>query len=304
MVVVATDAPLLPHQLRASRSAPDWGWPPPARTRRTAAGSRCSRSRRRTGCSSAPRERQVRAIVDGPTGEPWLLSPGVPRDGRGHRGGRRERPGRGRDHDRAATGTPCTRCRWTGWSPMLERAGRLAGLSQNARRDRVAWCGPRRRHHVRPAGASGGSATSPGSAPRSSRAPRTTTRRASARTRRSGRSFGYGLLWTGAVHAAPRGRRAGDGRSAGLTTGHGLATSIGRRFPRPVLWFAVALVCVANVFNIGADLASMAAAIRLLVPLPFAVVIVALALRADRARGRDLVPPVLEGPAVAHALAR
>src|SRR4029434_9458657 len=48
-------------------------------------------------------------------------------------------------------------------------------------------------------------------------------------------------------------------------------------FARPVLWLAAALVVGANVFNIGADLGSMAEAFRLLIPLPFAVLVVGLA---------------------------
>jgi Mn2+/Fe2+ NRAMP family transporter len=62
----------------------------------------------------------------------------------------------------------------------------------------------------------------------------------------------------------------------GLATGHGLSTSIARRFPRSVLLVAVALVALANVFNIGADLGAMAASVRLLVPVPFVIVIVTL----------------------------
>src|SRR5262245_28844871 len=49
------------------------------------------------------------------------------------------------------------------------------------------------------------------------------------------------------------------------------------RFARPVLWMAAALVVGANVFNIGADLGSMAEAFRLLVPLPFTLLVIALA---------------------------
>jgi Mn2+/Fe2+ NRAMP family transporter len=50
------------------------------------------------------------------------------------------------------------------------------------------------------------------------------------------------------------------------------------RFPRPVLLGAVTLVAAANTFNIGADIASMAAAARLLVPVPLTLAAVAFAL--------------------------
>jgi len=49
----------------------------------------------------------------------------------------------------------------------------------------------------------------------------------------------------------------------GLVTGRGLASNIRRRYPRWVLWIACALLVVANVVNIGADLSGMAAALAL-----------------------------------------
>jgi NRAMP (natural resistance-associated macrophage protein)-like metal ion transporter len=93
-----------------------------------------------------------------------------------------------------------------------------------------------------------------------------------------GASFGFGLLWMAPFTMPLAAAVQETAGRIGLTTGRGLATSIARRFPRPVLWAAVALVCGANVFNIGADLASMAAAVRLLVPVPFLGVLVVLAL--------------------------
>jgi len=62
----------------------------------------------------------------------------------------------------------------------------------------------------------------------------------------------------------------------GLATGHGLSTSIARRYSRRVLLGAVALVATANVFNIGADLGAMASSVRLLVPVPYTAVILAM----------------------------
>ncbi len=93
-----------------------------------------------------------------------------------------------------------------------------------------------------------------------------------------GAAFGFGLLWLAPITLPLAAAVQETAGRLGLTTGQGLATSIRRRFPRPVLWLAVALVALANVFNIGADLASMAAATRLLLPIPFALVIVVLAL--------------------------
>lgn len=91
-----------------------------------------------------------------------------------------------------------------------------------------------------------------------------------------GAAFGFGLLWT-ALFTLPLAAAVQEtaGR-LGLVTGRGLASLIKERFPRWVLIGSVALVAVANVFNIGADLGSMAAAIRLLVPVPFAILVVAI----------------------------
>ena len=52
---------------------------------------------------------------------------------------------------------------------------------------------------------------------------------------------------------------------------------IRRRFARPVLWVAAALVVGANAFNIGADLGSMAESFRLLIPVPFALLVISFA---------------------------
>ena len=91
-----------------------------------------------------------------------------------------------------------------------------------------------------------------------------------------GAAFGYGFLWTVVVTLPLAAAVQEVAARIGLTTGGGLATALKRRFPRWVLGVAVLLVTVANVFNIAADLGSMAAAIRLLAPLPVAVVMVAI----------------------------
>jgi NRAMP (natural resistance-associated macrophage protein)-like metal ion transporter len=63
----------------------------------------------------------------------------------------------------------------------------------------------------------------------------------------------------------------------GLVTGKGLGTLIRERFPRWVLVGAVLLLASANTLNIAADLASMGAALRLLVPLPAGIGVVVFA---------------------------
>src|SRR6202008_4384803 len=49
----------------------------------------------------------------------------------------------------------------------------------------------------------------------------------------------------------------------GMVPGRGLAAVIRRRYSRPVLWFACALLTIANVINIGADLGGMGDAKRM-----------------------------------------
>jgi NRAMP (natural resistance-associated macrophage protein)-like metal ion transporter len=93
-----------------------------------------------------------------------------------------------------------------------------------------------------------------------------------------GAAFGFGLLWT-TLATLPLAVAVQEATARlGLVTGKGLAALIRERFARPVLWGAVVLVAVANTFNIGADIGSMAAAAGLLVPVPYAVATIAFAL--------------------------
>jgi Mn2+/Fe2+ NRAMP family transporter len=93
-----------------------------------------------------------------------------------------------------------------------------------------------------------------------------------------GAAFGFGLLWT-TLATLPLAVAVQEATARlGLVTGKGLAALLRERFPRPVLLGAVTLVAVANTFNIGADIASMAAAARLLVPVPQTLATVGFAL--------------------------
>jgi NRAMP (natural resistance-associated macrophage protein)-like metal ion transporter len=91
-----------------------------------------------------------------------------------------------------------------------------------------------------------------------------------------GAEFGLGLAWS-ALYVAPL--AAGVQEMAarlGLTRGKGLSTLLRERFPRPVLYFAVALVTFANTFNIAADIAAMGASAKLIVPIPASVLSIGL----------------------------
>jgi NRAMP (natural resistance-associated macrophage protein)-like metal ion transporter len=86
-----------------------------------------------------------------------------------------------------------------------------------------------------------------------------------------GAAFGYLPLWT-AVFSFPL-MAAVQLMCArlGIVTGLGLAGVIRRRYSRWVLWAACALLVVANVINIAADLGGMAAATRMVTGVPVAV---------------------------------
>ena len=81
----------------------------------------------------------------------------------------------------------------------------------------------------------------------------------------AGAQFGFLTLWT-IVFTYPLmvGIQLISAR-IGRVTGHGLASNIGRNFPRPVLHVIVALLVVANTINIAADIAAMGEALQLVV---------------------------------------
>jgi NRAMP (natural resistance-associated macrophage protein)-like metal ion transporter len=99
----------------------------------------------------------------------------------------------------------------------------------------------------------------------------------------AGATFGYAPLWT-ALFSFPLMLSVQlMCARLGMVTGRGLAGVVRRRYSRGVLWGACALLTVANIFNIGADLGGMAEATemvtgvesRLLVPV-YAVLVVSL----------------------------
>ena len=92
-----------------------------------------------------------------------------------------------------------------------------------------------------------------------------------------GAAFRFDLVWTALISLPLASAVQETAARLALTSGRGLMSLIKVRFARPVLWFAAALVVGANVFNIGADLGSMAEAFRLLIPMPFAVLVVGFA---------------------------
>jgi NRAMP (natural resistance-associated macrophage protein)-like metal ion transporter len=80
----------------------------------------------------------------------------------------------------------------------------------------------------------------------------------------AGASYGYATLWTALLSFPLMAAIQLMCARLGMVTGRGLASVIRARYSRAVLWLACALVIVANIFNIGADLGGMADAMQMI----------------------------------------
>ncbi|MGE5563473.1 MAG: NRAMP family divalent metal transporter [Bacillota bacterium] len=80
----------------------------------------------------------------------------------------------------------------------------------------------------------------------------------------AGAQFGYGLLWTMPLAYPLMSAVQLVAAHIGRVTGTGLARPFVRCFPRWVVTLLVAVLLVANIFNIGADLSAMAAVAQLI----------------------------------------
>lgn len=79
----------------------------------------------------------------------------------------------------------------------------------------------------------------------------------------AGATYGYATLWTALLSFPLMAAVQLMCARLGMVTGRGLASVIRTRYPPWILWFACALVIIANVFNIGADLGGMADAMQM-----------------------------------------
>jgi NRAMP (natural resistance-associated macrophage protein)-like metal ion transporter len=87
----------------------------------------------------------------------------------------------------------------------------------------------------------------------------------------TGAQFGYGQLWT-ALYMLPFMMAVQEACARiGLVTGKGIAALVKEHYNKTTLYAVVGLVVIANTINIGADIGAMAAAVQLLIPVPFAV---------------------------------
>jgi NRAMP (natural resistance-associated macrophage protein)-like metal ion transporter len=80
-----------------------------------------------------------------------------------------------------------------------------------------------------------------------------------------GAQFGYDLSWTFVLSFPLMVVIQEVAAEIGRVTGAGIARNLRTHYPRPLLWFAVSLLLVANIINLGADLSAMGAALTLLV---------------------------------------
>ncbi len=81
-----------------------------------------------------------------------------------------------------------------------------------------------------------------------------------------GAQFGYGMLWTMLVSYPLMGAIQEICARVGRVTGCGIAANLRKSYPVWLLYLVVALMLVANIFNLGADIGAMGAAAQLLVP--------------------------------------
>jgi NRAMP (natural resistance-associated macrophage protein)-like metal ion transporter len=84
----------------------------------------------------------------------------------------------------------------------------------------------------------------------------------------AGASAGYSLLWLTLLSTPMMAVVQGMCARISMVTGEGLAAVMRKRLPAGVAYALAALVIVANTFNVGADIAGMAAAAHLLAPIP------------------------------------
>ncbi|HTV91473.1 MAG TPA: divalent metal cation transporter [Verrucomicrobiae bacterium] len=84
----------------------------------------------------------------------------------------------------------------------------------------------------------------------------------------TGASTGFSMLWTALITTPMMAVIDGTCARIGIVTGAGLMSSLARSMPRSLAISLAILIGLANTFNIGADLAAMAASAHLLVRLP------------------------------------
>jgi NRAMP (natural resistance-associated macrophage protein)-like metal ion transporter len=84
----------------------------------------------------------------------------------------------------------------------------------------------------------------------------------------TGAQFGYIQLWTALFTFPLQAAIQEICARIALQTGRGLAANIRKYYPKPILYFYISLLFIANTISLGADLGAMAASAQLLFGLP------------------------------------
>ncbi|MDE2052150.1 MAG: divalent metal cation transporter, partial [Gammaproteobacteria bacterium] len=84
----------------------------------------------------------------------------------------------------------------------------------------------------------------------------------------AGAQFGYALTWTMLLTLPFMASIQIVSACIGWQSCNGLTKSFALRFPRPVVYTLVGLLVIANTINVAADLAAMAASLRLAIAGP------------------------------------
>lgn len=81
-----------------------------------------------------------------------------------------------------------------------------------------------------------------------------------------GTQFGFGLLWTMLLSYPLMAAIQEISARIGRVTGCGIAANLRKSYPKPLLYSVLIVMSSANVFNLGADIGAMGAALKLLFP--------------------------------------
>src|ERR1700751_4900591 len=71
-----------------------------------------------------------------------------------------------------------------------------------------------------------------------------------------GAQFGTGMLWTKLFSFPLMVALQEISGRLGRITGAGIAANLRKHYPKPILYVVMLVLCVANVFNLGADIAA------------------------------------------------
>jgi NRAMP (natural resistance-associated macrophage protein)-like metal ion transporter len=94
----------------------------------------------------------------------------------------------------------------------------------------------------------------------------------------TGAQFGYAQLWAALFTFPLMAAIQETCARIALQTGGGLADALRKYYPKPILYFCVTLLFIANTINLGADLGAMAASAQLLLGIPYLAWLIAITL--------------------------